>query len=482
MYKAFCFWLLTILLVFSSQGLATSPQFAKNQILVKFKADTVSTLDMNILMDELHVLKLEHLQLVSTLKIVTVEKEELEKTLYKFRALPFVEYAEPNHFIYLRKNDDDDDDDDKDDPEWPFPFPPPGDGEFPWPIPWPPDDGDFPWPFPTPPGGGDQEDPKPLDPPAAFEPAPDTNLEKSWGIGKVGAPKAWKIHAGTKDIIVGVVDTGIDYNHEDLIHNLYRNPNEIPGNGIDDDQNGFVDDVFGWDFVHNDALPYDDHSHGTHVAGTIGATGNNGLGVSGVIQTVRIMGVKAFDSQGQGDDATAIKALEYAIQQGARVINNSWGDYAYSKALEDVILAAGEKGIVVVCAAGNESNNNDSKPLYPAGFNQPHVIAVAASTDEDGKAFFSNTGKESVHVAAPGTSIYSTMPENKYGEMDGTSMASPHVAGAAALILSFAPDLTPLKVRELLMETVDPLDAFKNKVISGGRINVHKALTKLKKN
>jgi len=441
----------------------------------------------DLLLDDMGATEIHSTSLLPELKLITFKNRLIEDVLALLSEHPSVEYAEPNFVIHLFNGDDDgDDDDDNGQFPWPFPFPPPEDGK--WPFPWPPGDGGGGKPpFPWPPGdggggggGGATKDPTPIAPPETLDPKEDPELSQAWGLKKIGAPQAWKKTAGSKDIIVGVIDTGVDYNHPDLSYNIYRNPNETADNKIDDDNNGFVDDVIGWDFVHKDNLPFDDHMHGTHVSGTIGAVGNNGIGVSGVNQTVTLLGVKAFDSQGSGEVATAIEAIEYAVAQGAKVLNNSWGDSEFSKALEDVIGAAGEKGVTVVCAAGNETNNNDKTPTYPATIIKDNVISVAASTDTDTLAFFSNYGKKTVHLAAPGAGIYSTVPDKKYDYLDGTSMASPHVAGAAALVLSEKPELSPKEIRKLLMDSVDKISAFANKTASGGRLNVARALEKLK--
>ena len=487
MKKGFLFWFLMCFLIpLVSEAKLIS--YKPNQVIVKFKQTHLTLQNFDLLLEDMQATEIHSTSLLPELKLITFKNRPIEDILNLLSQHPAVEYAEPNFVIHLFDGDDDDDDDDNEWPfPWPFPFPPPQDGKFP--FPWPPGDGGGGGkpPFPWPPGdggggggGGATKDPTPIAPPETLDPKEDPELSQAWGLKKIGAPQAWKKTAGSKDIIVGVIDTGVDYNHPDLSYNIYRNPNETADNKIDDDNNGFVDDVIGWDFVHKDNLPFDDHMHGTHVSGTIGAVGNNGIGVSGVNQTVTLLGVKAFDSQGSGEVATAIEAIEYAVAQGAKVLNNSWGDSEFSKALEDVIGAAGEKGVTVVCAAGNETNNNDKTPTYPATIIKDNVISVAASTDTDTLAFFSNYGKKTVHLAAPGAGIYSTVPDKKYDYLDGTSMASPHVAGAAALVLSEKPELSPKEIRKLLMDSVDKISAFANKTASGGRLNVARALEKLK--
>ncbi len=489
MKKGFLFWfLICFLSSFASQ--ASQLSYKPNQVIVKFKYSQLTLQSFDLLLEDIQATEIRSTSLLPQLKLITFKNRPLEDVLALLSQHPAIEYAEPNFIIHLFDGDDDDDDDGEFPFPWPFPFPPPKDGKFPFPWP-PPGDGDKQPPFPWPPGdggggggggGGATKDPLPIAPPEKIDPQEDPELSQAWGIKKIGAPQAWKKTVGSKDIIVGIVDSGVDYNHPDLSYNIYRNPNEIPDNTIDDDNNGFVDDVVGWDFVHKDNLPFDDNMHGTHVAGTIGAVGNNGVGVSGVNQYVTILSAKAFDAQGSGEVAAAIEAIEYVVAQGAKVINNSWGDSEFSQALEDILGAAGEKGVTVVCAAGNETNNNDKIPMYPATTNKDNVISVAASTDMDKLAFFSNFGKKTVHLAAPGEGIYSTVPDGKYEYLDGTSMASPHVAGAAALLLSAKPELSPKEIRKLLMDSVDKISAFANKTASGGRLNIAKALEKLNRN
>ncbi len=299
--------------------------------------------------------------------------------------------------------------------------------------------------------------------PAVADPA----LAQAYGLDKIGAPKAWLSHKGSKDFVVAVIDTGIDYNHEDLAFNVWRNTN--PG------KDG---DVAGYDFANNSGLPFDDNKHGTHTSGTIGAVGGNGIGVSGVAQRVSIMGVKFLTAQGSGTTANAVRAIDYAVEHGARVLSNSWGGRADSnnQALQDSITRAQTKGVLFVAAAGNSSADNDtSAASYPAAFNNDNIIAVAATDATDKMASFSNFGLKSVHVAAPGSNIYSTVPGG-YAKLSGTSMACPHVAGAAALIWSQNPSLTYKQVKTALMNSVDVLPTLQGKTVTGGRINVDSAL------
>ena len=333
-------------------------------------------------------------------------------------------------------------------------------------------------------GGGGTPPPsnRPVVPalPAEAAPAADPDLAKAWGIGKVSADKAWAIEKGSKNIVVAVIDTGIDYTHPDLAFNIWRNPAAagMHSTGVNSLGDSITGDVVGWDFVHNDNLPFDDNQHGTHCAGTIGAVGNDGVGVSGVNQRVSIMAVKFLSGQGSGTTADAIKSIDYAVSRGAKVLSNSWGGKGEddNAALREAIVRAESKGVLFIAAAGNDGTNNDSDPVYPAAFDVPNMVTVAATSETDGLAFFSNTGAKSVHVGAPGTNVYSTSPNKGYAKLSGTSMACPHVAGAAALIWSHFPNATYKEIKQKLMESGDAIPALAGKTITGKRINVYKAL------
>jgi subtilisin family serine protease/subtilisin-like proprotein convertase family protein/nuclear transport factor 2 (NTF2) superfamily protein len=328
----------------------------------------------------------------------------------------------------------------------------------------------------------------------------DPSLGQLWGLNNTGqtingqagtrdadidAPEAWDLSTGSASIVVGVIDTGIDYSHPDLAANIWTNPGEVAGNGIDDDGNGFVDDVHGYDFVNNDGDPFDDHGHGTHVAGTIGAAGDNQRGVSGVNWNTSLMALKFLSGTGSGSLSDAVRAINYATMMrsrygvNVRVTNNSWGGGGYNQSLADAIGAQGQAGILFVAAAGNSGTNNDQSPNYPASYNFDNVIAVAASDNRDNLASFSNYGATSVDLAAPGVSIYSTAPGGGYQTMSGTSMATPHVAGAAALAWAVNPTATVAQIRSALLNGVDRVTGLSGKVATGGRLNVRGTLDQL---
>lgn len=302
----------------------------------------------------------------------------------------------------------------------------------------------------------------------------DEDYGKQWGLkntgrnsggiffpGKEGvdidAETAWKITKGDKNIKIAVIDTGVDYNHKDLVANIMINEGEIPDNGIDDDGNGYIDDVYGYDFANDDADPMDGHGHGTHCAGVIGATHDH-FGIAGIMDKVQILPIKFLTDSGSGTLDAAIKAIDYAISRGVHVMNNSWGGGPYMKSLHEVIEKANEAGIVFVAAAGNSRSDNDSRPSYPASYEVDNVISVGALDGRGKKASFSNYGKNSVHVFAPGVDIYSTVANDRHQKMSGTSMAAPHVAGIVGLLLSVEPHRTPLEVRERALESTLGMD------------------------
>ncbi|MDX2035318.1 MAG: S8 family serine peptidase [Isosphaeraceae bacterium] len=306
----------------------------------------------------------------------------------------------------------------------------------------------------------------------------DPQFGSLYGMTKIAAPAAWDIQTGNGRTVVAVIDTGVDYTHPDLAANIWRNSDEVAGNGIDDDGNGFIDDLRGWDFVTNDNDPMDDNGHGTHVAGTIGAVGNNGVGVAGVAWTTTIMPLKFLDASGSGSLSAAVRAIDYAVQNGARVSNNSWGSSGTSSTLGSAIQRAQTAGHIFVAAAGNSNQDNDVSASYPANYSRTYdnVVAVAAVDSNDNRAGFSSYGDQSVSLAAPGVSTLSTWPGNRYASLSGTSMATPHVAGAIALLWDQNPSLTYQEVIAKLESSVDVLPQLTGLVKTNGRLNVARML------
>ena len=325
-------------------------------------------------------------------------------------------------------------------------------------------------------------------------PPNDPRYGELWGLNNTGqrsgrfdadidAPEAWDLNQGSADIVVGVIDTGVDYTHPDLRDNMWVNTAELDGRSdVDDDGNGYVDDIYGWDAANNDGDPMDDDDHGTHVSGTIGAVGNNGIGVVGVSPNVSIMALKFLGANGSGSTSDAIECLNYALEMkrdygvNLKLTSNSWGGGGYSQALKDAIEATGAQGMLFIAAAGNDGTNNDESPHYPSNYNSDNIISVASTTRNDVKSSFSNYGLISVDLAAPGSSILSTVHGGGYASFSGTSMATPHVAGAAALVFADHPEFNHLQVKEDLMGTVDHLDDLTDRTVTGGRLNLQGAL------
>ncbi len=324
----------------------------------------------------------------------------------------------------------------------------------------------------------------------------DADFAHLWGLENLGqsggtpdadidAPEIWDVVTGSADVVVAVIDTGLDYTHPDLVTNVWTNPGEIPGNGLDDDGNGFVDDVHGYDFANGDSDPMDDEGHGTHVAGIVAAAGNNGRGVVGVSWTGSIMPLKFLDDQGSGTTSNAVLALNYATLMrtaygiNVRVANASWGGGDFSQALHDAIEAAGAADILFAVAAGNEATNLDQQPQYPPSYDLANIVVVAASDRNDQLAEFSNYGPETVDLAAPGVDIYSTVPGDQYDWLDGTSMATPYVAGTAALLWAAVPNASVAEVRRALLAGADRLPALQGAVADAGRLNAWNALREL---
>ena len=319
----------------------------------------------------------------------------------------------------------------------------------------------------------------------------DPHFADQWGLsndgrngGKKGADiaalSAWSKTKGSEDVVVAVLDTGVDYTHPDLVANMWVRPDSVPQ--YSDAQLGVINDLYGFSAGDNMADPMDDNGHGTHCAGIIGAEGDNGIGIAGINWNVKIMPLKFLGRGGFGSTKDAIEAINYAIDRkqngvNVRVISASWGSTMRSKALEDAIRAAGENGILFVAAAGNSSTDNDRRPHFPSNYDLPNVISVAALDNGDLLASFSNYGSKSVHVAAPGKAIVSTWLKGSYREASGTSMATPHVAGLAALIIANEPDITMAELRKRILDSVDPLDILNGRIFSAGRINADRALS-----
>jgi len=318
----------------------------------------------------------------------------------------------------------------------------------------------------------------------------DPMFENQWALSNTGqdggkakadikALEAWAKTTGSKKVVVAVLDSGVDYTHGDLAPNIWHASENNLENYYDDEL-GAINDENGFDAVDN-SDPMDENGHGTHCAGVIGADGNNGVGIAGVNWKVEIMPLKFMNKRGFGSTAAAIQAINYVIERkkqgvNVRVISASWGSTQYSKALEDAIRAAGEQGIIFIAASGNSSEDTDKRPHYPANYKLPNVVSVAALDRNDKLASFSNYGAKTVHVAAPGAAIVSTWLQNGFRDASGTSMATPHVAGVAALILSKEPNISVAKLKERLIGAVDTLPELKGKTVSGGRINAAKAV------
>lgn len=337
----------------------------------------------------------------------------------------------------------------------------------------------------------------------------DKQLSESWGIFKIGADTAWQKLPQGKGIVVAVTDTGVDYNHQDLIHNIWKNKGETMGDGIDNDNNGYVDDISGWDFFSDDNKPYDlsmsmmeillqggNPGHGTHVAGVVGSRLSNSIGTAGVAPLVKIMPLRFLGEKGQGDTAGAVKAIDYAIANGANIINASWGSEGEEEgdeALREAIQRAEAAGVLFVAAAGNGrlegsapkgyNNDTDPKPAYPASYPYENIVAVAALDEADKLAEFSNFGQVSVDLGAPGVKILSTVPGDKYqhtiinlGSMqvtwDGTSMAAPFVAGTLAQILSTDRTIKASEAKALLLESTKKVSDITGKVATDGRLDL----------
>lgn len=417
---------MSVLLAFGFECRAQDQDYVPNQVIVKFRKD-VQSADAQGIKYGLNAAIDKRLDLIQA-ELWKITGITVEQAIHQFKNDPRIEFIEPNYILHAVETI-------------------PGDPDF----------------------------------------------DSLWGMhntaqtgGKVDAdidaPEAWDTRTDCSNLVVGVIDTGVDYNHPDLQANIWTNPGEIAGNGVDDDGNGFVDDIHGWDFVNNDNDPMDDHYHGTHVSGTIAAAGNNDVGVVGVCWQGQIMALKFLDGGGFGTTDGAIEAIEYATMMkqdfgiDVRLTNNSWGGGGYSQALYDAIKASEEADMLFVAAAGNSGSNNDGQPQYPSGLDLNSIIAVAATDHDDKLSYFSNYGETSVDLAAPGSAILSTTPGGGYDYLNGTSMAAPHVSGVVALTWSSEPQLSNLKIKDIILNAADPVESLAGITVTGGRLNAFKSI------
>ncbi|MFZ9594507.1 MAG: S8 family peptidase [Bdellovibrionia bacterium] len=446
-------------------GRVSAADFKPGELIVKYKSGAIRTrAQVNALYQTVGVKSANHFSGVMTGfdHWILDEGVKLQDAIHEVSQSELVEYAQPNYVLHVLPIEDE-----SEDPDFTPALAALGKCWFPG-VSFPPGCEKK---SATQPKPGELADSRPAlqEPPLEVIPSlKDPDLSRDYGMAKIRANEAWAVTRGSKEIVVADIDTGIDYNHEDLAFNVWRNPNP-----------GEKNDIVGFDFVHNDGLPYDDNGHGTHTAGTIGAVGGNGIGTSGVIQRVSIMSLKFLDGDGSGTTADAIRAIDYAIEHGARVLSNSWGGRGDpdNPALKEAIDRVKAKDVLFVAAAGNDGVDNDGpNASYPAAFTTENLISVAATDERDGLASFSNYGKKTTHLAAPGVKIYSTAPGSRYKSLSGTSMACPHVAGAAALLWSIHPNWGYQKIKEVLLGTVDPVSSLARKTITGGRLNVGRAL------
>lgn len=422
---------IAVLALLSTAGLASAsqpqrPEFVPGELLIKFDKNATPEETRSALLKIRG--KLKKKMKLADLQLVNVPVNTVKMAIRQLGINSVVEYAEPNYFRYMNASDT---------------------GTYP----------------------------------------DDSQFDDMWGLhneGQTGgtanadidAPESWDITTGNPDMVVAVIDSGADMEHEDLAANIWTNPGEIPENGIDDDNNGYIDDVHGWDFAHDDNDPSDTDAicggHGTHTAGTIGAVGDNEIGVTGINWNVQVMPLKIFKRVlglfCSTTSADIVDAIKYASTMGVRVSNNSYGGGPPSQAEYDAIRAS---DMVFVAAAGNEGRNNDTTPSYPASYNLDNIIAVAATDHNDNLASFSNYGN-TIDIAAPGVQILSTTPYDTYDFFNGTSMASPHVAGAAGMLLGENPQLTTREVKWNLLNGADDKGL---PVLTGARLNLYNSLT-----
>jgi len=289
----------------------------------------------------------------------------------------------------------------------------------------------------------------------------------------IDAPTAWTTR--TSCAKVAILDTGIDTDHPDLASNVYKSDDK-PNNGKDDDKNGYVDDTYGWNVINGKGSGQDDNGHGTHVSGIVAGRGNNANGSSGICWSAKLVAVKFMNSKGKGSTSDAIDGIDYAVKNGAKIVNCSFGSSSKSSALHDAVDYAQDHNVLLVVAAGNDSESIDKNPEYPASYTDSNILTVAASTDTDTLASFSNFGSTAVDVAAPGDNIFSTYLNGGYKYLSGTSMAAPYVSGTAALLRKQESDATYGQLRKAIREKVDKPPALNGKVAYNGRLNVQKAL------
>ena len=415
------------------QKVILKPEYVKGELLIKYKpslkAGEITSSLSNIqaeIITQFRGIGIHHVKLPKGMKVKDAIKSLKED--------PMVEYVEPNYLIYLDYT--------------------PNDPRF-----------------------GDQWA---LHNTGATGGAVDADID---------AVEAWDIQKGNDSVTIAITDTGIEYDHEDLHSNIWINGGEVPGDGIDNDANGYIDDIHGYDFINNDSDPRDDHDHGTHVAGIIGAITDNNYGIAGVNFHTKMMALKfmnpitcgTFKCGASGSSADAAQAIIYAADNKAMVINASWGSSQASNILENAIAYADSLGVLFVAAAGNDGTDNDSIPHFPSNYGAPpynlrNVIAVASTDHNDDMSGFSNFGKVSVHLGAPGEDILSTVTDQDFKSMSGTSMAAPHVAGVAGLVWAEFPYLTHYNVKDCILDNVDIIPSLTNNVVTDGRLNAEKAL------
>jgi subtilisin family serine protease/subtilase family serine protease len=415
-----------ILFSFSSSSIAEPPvevQHVLGEVLVKFKDNFPANQRANV-HAQLNAQKLSEIRGIKVHRVRGLRGQSTEALIKAYSKRPNVEYVEPNVIVHITQT--------------------PNDTSY-----------------------------------SSLYGLHNTGQTSGTTDADIDAPEAWDTQTGSSSVIVASIDTGVDYIHEDLAANMWINSGETADNGIDDDSNGYIDDVYGWDFFNNDNDPIDDHGHGTHTSGTIAAVGNNGKGVTGVSWNSKIMAVKFLGAGGGGTMSGAASAIIYAADMGAQISNNSWGCLGSgcdSQTLNDAIAYAGTEGMLFVVSAGNDTNNNDVTGAYPCVVDSPNVLCVAATDHDDDIASFSNYGLTTVDLGAPGVEILSTMPGDTYTSWSGTSMASPYVAGAAALLLSEFSFLTTEELKNILMDSVDPITALDGITVTGGRLNVDSSL------